>query len=213
MRRTCLLLLAGLALAAAPRAEAGTSYNFSVLYFGGGLASQAPGSDTIVGTTLFDDDTFTWDIKAQGGAWQVLADTFSFPLMAFGVQEAGLRVGDFTLTLKNAGVDVLTTSEVGAEQRYVHVGTNTIFLTQGLVFDEMFLSYHLITAVTDDPNVPVTPIGSTISGLLPIFGAPEFTSPGSVVYGAAVPEPTSMALMLVGLCGLGLARRRGRTTS
>ena len=204
-----LISFASLLLLAGATARAGTAYTFEVLYSGGGAAALAPGSDPMVGTTLLAGDSFTYDLKAVTDVWTVVANAAVFPLAGLPVSESGLRVGDFTLTLKLTGVDVFSYSEAGSEQRFVHIGTNAIFLPQGLVFDEMHLSYSLTFAETDDNNPPV-PIDSTIAALLPIFGPPESAGAGQIIYGPAVPEPTSMALLFVGACGVGVVARLRR---
>ena len=191
-------------------------YSFDVLYSGGGAASLAAGSDNPVGQSMVDGDSFDWAITAQGAdVWRVQTGGSFFPLMAFGVNESGDRVGDFTLNLLSGGAVVYTLTQSAVGMSEVHMGTNEINLVTGLVFDQMKLQYSLITArelLKDaaDPANPM-PINSTPYALLPIFGAPEMStvSPG-IIYGP-VPEPAAWALMLCGgaLVSLLARRRRG----
>lgn len=190
------------------------SYQFNVLYQGNGNATLAPGSADPAATTLNAGDSFLWRIAAQSGfGWRVVNSGSFFPFMAFGVNEPGVRVGDYTLSLLWGGSSVFSYSELGADNRYVHLGTNTIDLTAGLRFDAMELSYALVSAVDDqafggDPNNPL-PIGTTPNTLLPIFGAPDQDPyhPGDVAYEATVvPEPGTWVLMAFGLVLLACVR-------
>lgn len=188
-------------------------YHFDVLYSGMGNATLNAGSDDPEGLSLFEGDTFSWAITAQGAdVWTVVTGGDFFPLMAFAVNEPGDRIGDFTLTLSNGGSAVFTTGETGAINSEVHLGTNAISLGTGLVFNQMYLQYSL-TQATELENDAADPdnlqhIDSTLYGLLPIFGAPEQNkfSPG-IVY-APVPEPETWAMLLAGLGLVGAAVRR-----
>jgi hypothetical protein len=211
-------LVAALGLANATLAfpSHAASFSFDVLYSGSGNASLVWGSDNPVGTSMFDGDSFVWHISAAGdGYWDVQTGGNFFPLMAFGVQESGARTGEFTLTLRNDGIEVFSLSETAALNNYVHLGTNTINLPTGLMFDEMRLDYALTTALespeyTSDPD-KLQPIASTPTGLLPIFGAPELNPfyPG-IIYGP-VPEPATWAAMLAGLALMGATLRQRRS--
>jgi hypothetical protein len=214
MRRRITMLAILAALAATPACMA-ASYSFDVLYTGGGNATLAPGSDNPIGVDLLPSDSFTWDIKAQsGGPWTVVTGGSFFLLMAFGVDEQGARFGDFTLTLSNNGVGVFSDTETNVETRFFHVGTNSITLSTGLVFEEMNLVYTLVSSSTTDTNGDPTgnPTDTTIDGLLPIFGAPEQAFGPNIVYGA-VPEPKSLALLTVGACAAVAAVRRRRVAA
>jgi hypothetical protein len=134
--------------------------------------------------------------------------------MAFEVQEAGERIGDFTLTLSDQGSTVFTDMETGVENEFVHMGTGATTLPTGLVFDELRLDYTMTSssAVDMDNNPTGQPVGSTITGILPIFGPPELSAVSlGIAFGpVSVPEPQSLALLFVGLGAVGVAARRRR---
>jgi len=193
-------------------------FNFNVVY-DGSTGTLVGGSDNPVGTNIEPGDSFLWTISAAGtDFWRVDSGGNFFPLAAFGVSEPGERTGDYTLNLFNNGVSVFDVSASGVKNTYVHMGTNTIGLSTDLEFDQIVLSYSLTAAVVDysfdpaDPNNANNgnPTNSTISGVLPIFGAPDQLPSGGIVYvtGAPVPEPAMLSLMLVGLGAMGALRSR-----
>ncbi len=195
---------AGLLAGLASPGSAATNYVFDVEYLGNDNAQLAPGSDDPVGAMLLPGDTFQWTIaSADARFWRVETGGDFFPFMAFGVNPAGVRVGDFSLVLRNDGGDVFSLIGTDVTNQEVHLGTNTVTLPTGLDFDEMFLDYSLDSA--DDLGQPPTPANTTLEGLLPIFGAPEQNqfSPGIVF----IPEPGVAALGMAALVLVGRVRR------
>ena len=196
-------------------------FDFNVQYEGGGIATLLAG-DNPTGTVLQAGDTFNWDIQAQGsGFWEVITGADFFPLMAFGTYEDGFRTGNFTLTLSNNGATVYTQVETGSVQSMVHIGTNEVPLVGGLIFDRMHLSYSLTSAIEAffngvDWEPGLLPVDTTLTGLLPIFGAPEATSSwsnGEIVYRTAAPVPdlsSTLALLVGAMSLLGAMARRTR---
>lgn len=201
------ILAGGLLTLACGLPAFGASFNFDVLYFGGGVTSLAPGSDNPTGQVVNPGDDFLWSLTAQEGAfWRVENGGNAFFLMAFLVFGDGTRTGDAVLTLSNDGVDVLTSTELDVQNSFVHLGSNITSLTTGLVFDKLSLSYIMKASDVAD---------TTIQGPLPIFGPPEDnTINGVEISYNVVPEPGSFALALLGGAGFfTLARRVGAPRS
>ena len=191
------------ALAASLFASAGAnaaSYTFDVLYSGGGSAALAPGSDDPLATTMNAGDSFTYSLMATGsGEWKTISSGSIFPLFALDLNESGTRVGDFTLNLEQNGVPVFTYSETGASNSFVHLGTNTVSIPDGLTFNQWVLTDTIVSA--DTTSTPIS--------LLPWPGrAPEAYSPSIITYTTGVPEASSWAMMLLGFAGLGVAGYR-----
>lgn len=200
MKAISLAATAGL-LAALALPAAATDYTFNVLYNGNGNSELFGLSDVPDGTTLLVGDSFDWTIKAAASnVWSVTSGGNAFAFMAFTLGQDGERTGNFALSLRSGGLEVLSLVEAGSMQALIHIGTNDVILPTGLVFDEMELVYTVT-----DLTAPTTLVGS-----LPIFGAPEQTliSPGGTIIYGPVPEPQSWALLLAGVAGLGWSVRR-----
>ncbi|WP_293456839.1 PEPxxWA-CTERM sorting domain-containing protein [Phenylobacterium sp.] len=207
-------LLAGAVLASALCASAANadSYFFNVTYSGGGVGVQDLGSDDILSTTMFAGDDFTYTLTADGaGEWKVLTADEVFPLIALPTNESADRNVDFTLTLFNDGASVFSTS--GNENvSEVHIGTNSLALTPGLIFDQWVLNVVLNSAFEVGTS---TPTDTTPGEILPIFGPADVNRPDVVSYSATgftagVPEPAAWALMIAGFGMAGAMVRQKR---
>lgn len=208
----------GLLASAAWSAE----YQFDMTYSGGGVVALTPGSQDPRTSSLLAGDSFTWTINALDNyQWSVLSGGDVFPMMAFGVQEPATRTGSFVFQLLNDGLQVFSKVETDSVQSQVHMGTNTITLPTGLVFDAWRLQYSLTSAIevlsVEDPDNPGSfievaggPTTSSPDTLLPIFGIVDNAQTGNAsnTIFAPVPEPTELALWLTGIAGVGVAARR-----
>ena len=184
----------------APHSAAASSYTFDVLYSGNGSAALAAGSDDPLATTMNAGDSFTYALTATGnGEWHTISAASIFPLFALSVSEDGTRVGDFTLNLEQNGASVFSYSETGASNSYIHLGTNTVSVPDGLTFNAWVL-----TDTNTSMDTTTTP-----NSLLPWPGtAPEAYSPGAITYTTA-PELSTWGMMLLGFVGLGYAGSLG----
>jgi hypothetical protein len=204
MNRPILALCATAVLALAGTAQA-ANYTFNVLYSGGGVAALAPGSDDPLSTVLATGDSFTYRLTATGDdAWTVLTDNGVFPRFAMsgsfyiGPDPAVYYPVDYLLTLNDDAAPVFSFGE-STFNCCAHVGTNTLALPTGLVFDEWVLTVTIGATTNVDP----------FYSLLPWPGqAPELYSPNDLSYSGNVPEPASWTMMIAGFGLVGAAVRR-----
>ena len=198
MKKTFAFLGFSLAISTFSVSSMATNYNFNEIYSGGGSISLAPGSDDPLATNLQAGDTFQWTITTTPGSyWNVFSGGDLFPFMSFYVSESGTRTGDYNLDLSFGGSSVFSDVQAGISNSYIHIGTNTVSVPTGLNYNEMSLSYTLISSDSVDNH---------ITSLLPWPGmAPEAYFSGNI---ALVPEPEVYAMLLAGLGLLGFAARR-----
>ena len=175
-------------------------YLFDVEYDGNGIASLAPGSADPLAVILAAGDTYTYRLSASGtGYWTKLADGGIFPFFSLS-GPFGTSTANFTLNLLNNGSNVFTYSEMGATTAFAHLGTNTVSVGAGLVWDQFELTSSILSTEATGPA----------NSLLPWPGqALEQYRPQRVSFTpGAVPEPATWALMVLGVGLAGAAMRR-----
>jgi len=201
--KTFAIAAAVVALLTAGAASAAT-YNFDVTYNGGGSGSLMGGSDNPLTTTLNVGDTFNYRLLASGGnQWEVIDEGGGlFAVFALQISESGTRTVDFDLELFNDGASVFNFSQIGAINSFIHLGANTVFVSNGTIWDEIKLS----------ATITASDAGSTPSSLVTFGGGPESWASSQVTYGigGAIPEPTTWALLIGGFGLAGAALRRQR---
>ncbi len=192
-----------LAFASASSAQA-ASFIFSVDY-DGTTASLAAGSDDPLATNLVAGDTFTYSLNATGGqGWTTISAGDLFPFFGLAVDGSGSRLVDYDLNLNRLGSSVFSDSALGIENCCVHLGTNSVSITNGLEYDQYVLDVTILDGSID----------SLATTLLPWPGdAPEDNFSSNITFGqlaAPVPEPATWAFMIFGFGAIGGAMRRNR---
>ena len=189
-----------------------TAFDFDVMW-DGSTATLDSGSDNPIGAVLVGGDTFNFNAQTAGDDfWKVdTADSF-FPFFAFTVNETANRDANFSLNLLLDGLSQFSLALSPITNSFVHMGTNSVALAAGLMFDEILLDYTLISAAeTDSNDDPTGNITDTTISRYPIGG--QF--PGGFTDGisynratASVPVPATLGLFGLGLAVLGWTRRK-----
>lgn len=203
--------LAGLAVFAASVVSApalSNSFDFDVTWDGSSFSVDA-GSDNPIGASIAVNDDFNYNLHAAGDDfWKVDLTNDYFPFLAFTTQEAAERTGDMSLSLYLDGaLQIPTITQNNIFNALVHLGTNSISLNSGLMFDEIVLTYTLLDSVEE---ITGNPVSTTIADFSIGPNVPGGFGDGISYSGAAtVPVPAALWLFGSGLIGLvGVARRK-----
>ena len=176
--------------------------DFDVTFDGTDISLDA-GSDTVLGTMIAVGDTFNYNMGTAGNDfWKVDVTAEYFPFLAFTTVESGDRDGTFSLNLLLDGVSQFLLTPPAVTNSTVHIGTNTVSLVAGLMFDEIILNYSL-TASTSNTTISQYVIGSSIPNV-----PGGFTSGISYNTATDVPAPATLVIFGLGLAGLGYSRRK-----
>ena len=190
------------ALAFSASGYAATHYTFDTQYNGSAISSIG-GTDPI-GVVLEDGDSFTYTVSAEAGEFWTVDETLSyFPFLAFTVEESAERTGDMSLSLYLGGVlQQPALVQNGIYNAYVHMGTNSVSLDAGLMFDQIVLDYVLLSTVPEAPSI--VSVSTTISDYS-IGGYVPGGFDAGISYSGVSSVPVPAAAWLFGSALLGLA--------
>ena len=185
-----------------------TTFNFNVIYTGADTAVLAPGSDDMLGVVAMNGDIINYSFSAGAGQqWTTLQ---AGGPSIFG--SVGDLYGDFGPVsfnyayAFNLGGVAQASGSGSASQGNADLGPRQVTFPGGMNFDNFFETLTITGASQDLTFLSLLPAWPAHA---PEFGAPDYFSYGPA--GAAVPEPASWAMMLVGFGGLGAALRRRRS--
>ena len=204
-KATFLAMVGALGVSSASQAA---TYNFDVIYSGGGTANLAPGSDDMLNITFTTGDVINYSFTAAGsGLWQTTSaggpSIINAPGDLYG--NFGQVDFDYSYAFNLNGVAQSFGSGSGS-QGNADLGPRQIFYPAGLSFNNF------------SETLDITSIGQAgqFYSLLPAWPGKSLESSGSISFSAspAVPEPRTWAMMLVGfgMVGFAMRKRNVRTT-
>lgn len=186
-----------------------TTFEFEITV-DGTTPSVDPGSLDPVGVSMVPGDSFLLDLHASPNSfWRVNAETSQVFPLSFIVSPSGDRLANVVSSFQRNGVEVANIAKSGITQSQVHIGAENWTLPAGLEFDTVLMNYDLLDAVELGGGNTVDTI---IQGRPFLFGdissdeRPFFRHPN--VAFITIPEPTTLAVLTVGLLSISAVRRR-----
>lgn len=188
-----------------------STFDISLIYDGASL-ELAPGSSSLAGIALEQDDVLNWTIKTASGATLTATKDFSMFFVAH-VSDAAERTGDYSVSIKLDNSTFDTQSNSNQFAQFVHIG-GSVLLTDNQIFDELAYSWTQLTiAESSDPDQPgpMNPNTVLTGAFIPKFQ--DFIDDGSLIYQTAVPIPATAWLFASGIIGHIATRKRKHSLS
>ncbi len=213
MNTVRIALLALGSLLSSSQTSSATTYDYNMLYDGSIIALE-PGSDVPAGSVFYPGDSFNLNVHTTGSTfWHVNSNYNVFVPLSFWVDEFGSRSVNISTSFRNDGNLVHNITDIALDQSFIHIGSQFWNFAAGLDFDEIALTWSLLS---------ISPLGPTTihsdPGFFNGFGQNDapFVKSGKITFTdpqiSAVPIPATLPLMATALAAaLGFTSRRRKS--